>query len=629
MDARPPAPAGPHRRRRIALALALAGVIGLVATSSYMLAADRAMATLTRQASDRLALYAISLEAVIERFRYLPVVLAQAEPIQQLLADPHDPARVDAANRYLEGLNATTGASALYVMLPNGHTPAASNWNTAVSFVGYNYSFRPYFQDAVSHGEGRYYAIGTTSGVPGYFLSHRIASPDGRLAGVAVVKIELEPLEANWSDAGEGVAIADDNGIIFLTSRSGWRFRTTRPLDAGTRALLTSTRQYGLANLSAPPLVSPAAPMGAGGRKQLVRIADAGGDPGLFIQHRRPLPEHGWSLLHVTPYAEVRTAAGTVATAATLAALALVLVGAVALQRRQMVKAKLEAHQLLEQRVAQRTQELSEANMLLQTEVQERIRAERELRLAQDGLVQAAKLASLGQALAGVAHEINQPLAALRTYMASLRLLVERGERTASAKTFDAVTSMLERMTALTGHLKIFARKSALEPQATDLGQAVANALELVSFRLAAADIALDVARPARPVHVMGDPIRLEQVALNLMTNAVDALEGTARPRIDIRVAETGGRAVLTVSDTGAGIPPELQHVVFDPFFTTKEVGRGLGLGLSIAYGIVRDMDGAIEVASVPGEGTTFTVSLPLAETAPAPRRRAREAAHA
>jgi two-component system, NtrC family, C4-dicarboxylate transport sensor histidine kinase DctB len=282
-------------------------------------------------------------------------------------------------------------------------------------------------------------------------------------------------------------------------------------------------------------------------------------------------------------------------------------------QRQQMLQAKLHAHAILEQRVAERTAELAAANRLLSAEVHERTRAEQDLRRTQDGLAHAAKMASLGQALAGVAHEINQSLAALTTYIAGARVLLDRSDKLTAIANLDLVSSIVARMGALTQHLKSFARKDTASRQATDLGAAVRYALTLVDYRIREQEVQLRVRMPDSPVYVLGNAVRLEQVVVNLVSNALDAMRERPQRHLSIELERCRRGALLKVADTGKGIAPEHLHCVFDPFYTTKDVGQGLGLGLSISYGIIRDMGGEILVDSELDQGTSFSISLPLA----------------
>ncbi|MEO3435039.1 ATP-binding protein [Inquilinus sp. CAU 1745] len=605
-------------------ALALVGLlfVALTAWSAFELALRRNLARLGDEAENRLTLLDMTLEATIEGFRYLPFVVAQAEPIQILLENPDDPAAVAAANNYLYGLNETTASNQLYVMDINGLTLASSNWREPDSFVGQNYTFRPYYQDAVRDRAGQYYALGTSSGIPGYYLSRRI-DIDGRPAGVAVVKVDLRQVEARWSQSDELIAAIDEKGVAFLSARADWRYRPLYPLDREIRRLLETTRQYGPGSSTAPPIFASRQDWRGA---QLVRFTDPPEeDSGRYVLYRRALPRHNWSLMFFKPVSELGWRSIGAGIAAGTGAIALILLTVVAYQRHRTTTLKLNAHKFLEQRVARRTLELREANSRLRSEMEERVRAEEERRAAQAGLIQASKLASLGQALAGVAHEVNQPLAALRTYLASMKILVRRREWTTVDDNLSSMQSLLERLTSLTGHLKTYSRKETEARQPTDLRQVVSNALSLIGYRFKSSGIALTVDTPDGPVYVLGNAIRLEQVLVNILSNAVDALQSVDRRALSVALAADGDEAMITVTDTGSGIEADRLELIFDPFFTTKEVGEGLGLGLSIVYGIIKDLDGGIEVNSAVGRGTTFRIRIPLQTIAQEGAARERE----
>jgi two-component system, NtrC family, C4-dicarboxylate transport sensor histidine kinase DctB len=272
----------------------------------------------------------------------------------------------------------------------------------------------------------------------------------------------------------------------------------------------------------------------------------------------------------------------------------------VADQRRQVIRAKLEAHDALEQRVAERTEEL---------------------RRTHEGLVQSAKLASLGQALAGVAHEINQPLAALITYIASSRVLLSRNDIERAAANLDLMSAIAERMMTLIAHLRMFARKETGARSAVELAAVIDNALRLLQYRINSERIELARAIGGGPLHGLVNPVRLEQVLVNLLSNAIDAMRDCERRVLGVALDRQDGEAIIAISDTGNGIAPEHMKSLFDPFFTTKEIGEGLGLGLSISYGIVREFGGDILVESVASEGATFKVIIPLVEAGASPAK--------
>ncbi|GMP07528.1 ATP-binding protein [Bradyrhizobium sp. TM239] len=578
------------RRHTLTGALSLA-VIAAVGWLAYVLALDAGFARMQREGNDRLALIASTFDATVARYRYLPAVLSLADPIRELYRDPHDASATAAANRYLKSLNQGARSAELYVLDSTGLALAASNFDQDSSFVGHNYAFRAYFLDAMRAGEGHYYAVGATTGQPGYFLSHRIVE-GGKTLGVAVVKIDLGSLESDWARAGDLVAMEDENGVIFLASREDWKYRPLLPIPAERLAELNAVQQFGQA-IDAAPIFVPERD------RQRIQIGRARGRGNAeFGEYALQVHPHdqGWKLLLFSDVADAKRSAATVAIASVLALVASLLVVLVAWQRRQAVRAKLEAHDVLERRVAERTEEL---------------------RRTMESLVQSAKLASLGQALAGVAHEINQPLAALITYVASSRVLLRRNEVDRAAANLDLMSSIAERMMALIDHLRMFARKETGTRSAVELAPVIDNAVRLLQYRIDHEHIEVVREAPAEPLHSLANPIRLEQVVVNLLSNAIDAMRDCERRVLQVRLGRRDDSAVIEVGDTGAGIAPEHLKSLFDPFFTTKEIGEGLGLGLSISYGIVREFGGDILVESAPGKGSTFKVVIPVVDVAP------------
>ncbi|MHC2621503.1 two-component system C4-dicarboxylate transport sensor histidine kinase DctB [Bradyrhizobium huanghuaihaiense] len=582
-----PRPALP---RYVLIGMAALAAIAAAGWLAYVLALDAAFARMEREANDRLALIASTFDATVARYRYLPAVLSLADPIRELYRDPHDASATAAANRYLKSLNQGARSAELYVLDSTGLALAASNFDLDSSFVGHNYGFRAYFMDAMRTGEGHYYAVGATTGQPGYFLSHRIME-GGKTLGVAVVKIDLSALEADWASAGDLVAMEDENGVIFLASREDWKYRPLLPIPAQRLAELNAAQQFGQAIDPAPVFV----PKGDRERVQIGRARGRGNvELGDYALQVRP-HDQGWRLLLFSDVADARRNASTVAIASVFALIASLLVVLVAYQRRQVVRAKLDAHDVLERRVAERTEEL---------------------RRTMESLVQSAKLASLGQALAGVAHEINQPLAALITYVASSRVLLRRNEVDRAAANLDLMSSIAERMMALIDHLRMFARKETGTRSAVALAPVIDNAIRLLQYRIDNEHIEVVRSAPAEPLHGLANPIRLEQVVVNLLSNAIDAMRDRERRVLGVTLDRHDDSAVIEVSDTGAGIAPEHIKSLFDPFFTTKEIGEGLGLGLSISYGIVREFGGDILVDSTPGRGSTFKVVIPVMDVA-------------
>jgi len=246
------------------------------------------------------------------------------------------------------------------------------------------------------------------------------------------------------------------------------------------------------------------------------------------------------------------------------------------------------------------------------TEIQRR---EQELRDKQEQLVQAGKLATLGELTTGVAHELNNPLNNIGLFVGNAIDLLEfgMGNKEQIVGELRRAAQQVRKATEIISHLRTFGRAATVSRDPISLRQVIDQALSLMQeqLRLRKIEVTVDLG-PEEPV-VVGNPIQLEQVFINLLTNARDAMADS--PRKAIRISGSVGSAVVEVAfaDTGHGIPHGLERRVFDPFFTTKEVGKGTGLGLSITYGIVKEHGGTISVVSRPDEGTTFLIRLPLA----------------
>ena len=595
-----------------ALGLVLMAIIGWAA---FETALGSAISQTTQQAERRLALFERTLTAIIDRYHYLPDLVASAAEARAVLDTPRDQQVLERANGFLSKLNDASGAGELFIMAGNGDVVAASNWWAYDSFVGENLGFRPYFEEAMRDGDAKFYALGTVTGVAGYFLAKRIDGPKGPL-GVAVTKIHLGEIEATWWRSGELIAIVDDNNVAILSTRPDWRYRPLAPLPSEDGARILGERRYGEGNLLGKPIT-----LAQWVNRDTGFAAFNASDPeteGDFLHHELRLPARQWRLVSFTPTGPVFLSAWTSAIVAALAISAAFLITLLVLHRQRMVAQRLADHERLEQRVVERTEDLHVFNEALLAEIAERTRAERARQQAQHGLVQAAKMASLGQALAGVAHEVSQPVAALTTHLASAKLIAAQRQDTTMTTMLATMDKVVDRLAALTAHLKTFARKQTeSETQHADLANVVTNALDLVDHKLTAFGVDVEYRRPRKPIWVSGNPVHLEQVLINLVSNAVDAMEHVPLRVLSIGISVGERDAELLVSDTGIGIAPEAANNLFDPFYTTKQAGRGLGLGLSISYSLVRDIGGAMTVQSRPGQGSAFTVRLPLWASVP------------
>jgi len=579
-------------------AFALLSVLAVWASVETVLWSEsRALVRLAEAGRDRLTLYGQSLHDELEKSANVPLVLSGDPEVAALLAEADGrrrEARAERVNRRLEGLKEQLHTSAIYILDAEGVTLAASNWAEGEgSFVGRRFDFRPYFTAAMEGRSGRYFALGTASKLPGYYLSMPVLA-GGRVLGAVVGKTSMESLEAGWRGGGERVFVTDRWGIIFITNTPEWRFRALSPLEPEVLQALQDSRQYGEAPL--PPLAL------VPGRT--VTSVDGEG----YVMVSRPLVDGDqWTLHVLMAVKESRAQARDLGLLASSAA-GLVLLGLFFLVHRTRLRRRHTRD--LERRVAERTVLLSESNRRLLDEVADRRRAEEDLRAAQDELVQAAKLAALGQMSAGMVHELNQPLAAIRTYADNGVTLLGRGRVEAARGNLLEIADLTDRMARISGQLKLFARKSTAVAEPVSLAGAVDSALALLAGRFAADAIDVQWRRPQPELMVWGEDLRLQQVIVNLLRNAADAMRGVAERRLVITAVRRGDTVLVDIADNGPGIAAEVMNQLFEPFFTTKPTGDGLGLGLSISEKIVRDFGGRLSAANRPGGGAVFTMLL-------------------
>lgn len=596
-----------EQRRRLRWgALGALGIIlsALAAWSAGELAGARALQEVTRRAGTAAQLHATVLRSELEKHRSLPFVLAEDIQLQQALADV-DPAQFARLNVKLEGLSARTRAAVIYLLDDRGVGVAASNWRLPTSFVGTDYGFRPYFQNAMRDGVAEYFALGAVSGRPGLFLARRVESPSGA-RGVIVVKVEFEALETEWSQSGEPAFVVDTEGVVLVTDIAEWRFGVVGPMTPARRARLARHLQM------EPHLLRPLA-IGAGDADRHIRIALPGTNLARrFVRATTETASPGWTLhlLEATdPYVPNSVTAARTLTFS--ACLLILLLATVVLHRRRRAQTRHAARERarieLERRVSERTFELRASNDRLLVEMDERRRAETNLHLLHDELVQASKLAVLGQVAAGVAHEINQPVAAIRAYADNTRVLLRRGKAETAQENLSLIVGMTERVGMITDELRAFSRKSTSAPAPLLLEGPVAGALLLLTPRARRQGVVWLREGATDGVRILANHARLEQVLVNLLQNALEAVESVDDPIVKLRI-ETGHEEVrIIVSDNGPGAPETLKAQLFTPFVTTKP--NGLGLGLVISRDIVTAFGGDLLLVDSDA-GATFVVTL-------------------
>ena len=578
-------PVPPRSLRLIVMILLLAAGLLLAMHFAGRQAERQALREQSVQAREQLGLIGGNLQTLIERYRSLPAVLALDPELKVALRGPVEGALRERLNLKLEAINGAARSAILELMDRDGLAVAASNWRLPTSYVGHNYGYRPYFFDTRRNGVGRFYAVGVVSGIPGYFMSQAIRDDDGSFLGAIVVKLEFPDLEADWSAHPDLILASDAKDVVFLANRPAWRYRQLRPLNDAERAELAATRQYDKQPLQA---LRYGELRTLGENSHLRRVDGPNGAEDLLWESLA-LPSEGWTL-HLLSAPQSGNAARDASLAAGGVWLALVFLGLFLHQRWRLARLRQRSRAELERLVERRTADL---------------------RTAQDGLVQAAKLAALGQMSAALAHEINQPLTALRMQLASLRLLFDQGQLEQARAALARHDELLQRMSALTSHLKTYARKTpGGNRERLELGGVLDKALQLLAPNLRQAQVRIDQ-QVQRPAWVSGDAIRLEQVLVNLLSNALDAVDGKAEPCIRLSLQRDGEHWLLEVADNGGGIAEEHLAKVFDAFFTTKPAGAGLGIGLAVSAAIVGELGGQLSAANQ-DDGALFSLRLPI-----------------
>ncbi|KAA1173352.1 sensor histidine kinase [Marinobacter salinexigens] len=547
--------------------------------------------------------------------RYLPIpeLMAEHPLLAQALKRPDDPALILQANEEMQKMATIVGSSDVYLMDLTGLTIAANNYQQPDSFVGSNYSYRPYFSDAMATGGSAiYFALGMMSGVRGLYFSHPVRDDAGSVLGVIAVKVLVDELESQWhrpaSLRDAEMVVLDQTGISFLASKPAWLYRDfvadrTKPLADATRL------RYPDRDLAPMNIDTVGQPRGLTSQSSTIRILDDDGAED-YLSVRTALPRLDWTLqVMVSTRTVLWTRLAFVAGGLTIFFGCFLTWLYLRERYRREAELSLRGEQL-EQSVAERTADLERSNEQLLEEIHERERTQTELRETQQELIQAAKLAVLGQMSAGLNHEMNQPLTAIQTYARNSRKFLQKGAAEMVDENLGEIISLCDKMAELTRQFKVFARKSEGPPAEVDLRQPVDAALKIIAAQESSEAVSILWSRPEAPALCHGDLIRIEQVMVNLLANALQAVEGAEHPEVLITLEDQGDHWCCKVRDNGSGLPANSEQI-FEPFFTTKSVKQGLGLGLSISRQIVDALGGRLTGQNrTDGPGAEFELTL-------------------
>ncbi|WVT77773.1 sensor histidine kinase (plasmid) [Sinorhizobium chiapasense] len=581
----------------------------ILAWKGYAVATDGYLREATAQATTALRLAVTALDGHLNRYQALPALIADHEDVQELVTRPRDRRLREAVNAYLKDINGLLHSSDIYVITPDGDTIAASNYDGPTSFVGQNFSYRPYFQEALRGQQSRFYALGTTSLKRGYYFGSPIQIGD-EIRGVIVFKVDVESIEASWQGGEYRIFVSDPEGIIFMSGDPDWLYSSILPLTSERLARTEASRRYADTILRPLPIAESNSP------DHRFMTVSSDGSSREYLVLSQYMPDADWTVNVLVDTASAYTQALTTVAAALLLICLAGLGVAIILQRRarlnERISMQAEAQAELERRVDERTADLARVNAQIEEEIAERRLTEQQLRRTQADLIQAGKLAGLGQMSAALSHEFNQPLAAAKTYADSAALLIERGRSDEASDNIRRISGLVDRMAAISKHLRNFARKPNEKLGPVPVEEVVRDTMEIVSVRLKAAAASIDIDLGEAPLVVRAGSVRLQQVLVNIISNAADAVEGLDDRTIRLRARREDGKVVLTISDRGPGIPPAIAERIFDPFFSTKGVGKGLGLGLSISYNIIKDFGGSLVATNLAEGGAEFRIELAI-----------------
>lgn len=574
-----------RKRRRFALRVLAAAVLALAVAAIWVTNAwltERFTETTRVRTELRLALYTGNIVSELQRTAVVPLLLARDPELTRAL-NSGDYSRASAV---LITAREDISAASIRLLDMTGRVVAATNRN----LLGTSSASAPFFVEAQRSRETIFTAARGESAATEFNYSRAVLD-EGKVIGVIVVEAELSKFERAWAGISDAVAVLDSEGQIILATEPRWR---------------GLTMDEALAARSAPTAIERA----------LQATADWANEPPdaylkgqAVMRTETRVPFRGWRMVAFTSYDSVRERVNAVLALEIMGFAILLALGFYVLSRRARVQSAA---------LRRESSDLRALNARLSREIAERERVQKDLAVAEQTLAQSSKLAALGEMSAAVSHELNQPLAAMKTYLAGARLLLQRGRDEEALSSFQRIDDLIERMGAITRQLKSYARKGGDAFEPVDLRAAISSALAMMEPQLKARTVKITRLLPKSVVMVMADRIRLEQVIINLLRNALDATKGQADPRIELLLT-SGETAVLSLRDNGPGIT-DLEKL-FEPFWTTKKPGEGTGLGLAISSSIVNDFGGRLTAHNAEGGGAVFELHLPLiSEGTEAPR---------
>jgi two-component system C4-dicarboxylate transport sensor histidine kinase DctB len=576
-----------------------------------------AVADMRERKTHTLNLVVENLRATLSKFQYQPGLLAKNPRFRAALSPDASRTEIEFTNMELERINFVSGALDTFLVNRDGVVVADSNWAAISSRLEKNVGVAPYFSAALQGRLGRYfgtYEVAATEEVS-YYFAYPVRERD-RIIGAIVVKLRVGRLAERWLSPDHETLVVDEHGVIFMSSRSAWRFRSLQPLTQAVRRRLHQLQKYGDRSLETLPVTWN----GTGTQPKYMTFKQGGRNDGqdphdsTYMVLHADMNAAGWRVYILARLDEIKNRQTIALAVASFMLISLILLAAFAHQRRLRQRERIAlqeaARASLETEVKERTRDLTDANAQLRKEISDRLHAETELTKTRDELVQATKLAALGKMSAGLSHELNQPLTAIRSYSDNARTFLERSDTAAVGSNLTSISELTDRMARIIRNLRIYARNEPIDTRPTSVTGALDEALALLDERLNTAGIVVSTELPDREIVAIGGEVRLQQVFVNILSNAIDAMSEIAEKRLFINAEEHAETVTVSFHDTGSGLPTAGADDIFDPFYSTKEVGEGMGLGLSISYGIINQFGGRIDASNHPDGGAVFTIVL-------------------
>lgn len=544
-----------------------------------------------------------SLDSSLQPFQEVAETLAGLKLVRQVLTSPPgNLAGRESLQRFLQSTNQQLGSEALFLLNREGRL-VGSSVGLDDDALSQSYSFRPYFQQSILGEPGRYYANGILTSGRGYYFSAPVRSGD-QITGVAVVKVNLEPLFARIAGMSPDYLLLGYDGIIFAASRGDWLYRSLYPLAEGQKEAIRSLRRYrGSAfNAIAADSVDDVF------YEDSIRLR-ANGFSDRFLARRARIPQLGWHLFALAPSRVLYQRVGIHLLFYTTLFTAALLLWLYWRKRAEVQLHIAHLNEELERRAEALTRELTDSNTELMELVNHYRTTQSQLQETRDQLVQTAKLAVLGEMSAGINHELNQPLLALQTYAENSLRLSERQRYDTVEENLREILRITATMHSIVSRFKVFARRTPPEPRAVDVQEILDGTQVIMKPLLNKAGVKLNIDQQEPVAQLYCDPVQIQQVLVNLTTNAAEALEGQDDAWIQILIDQDHELVRFTVSDSGPGIAEELRSKVFEPFFTTK--ARGLGLGLALSRRIIETLGGQLSLQETDSGKTCFVLELP------------------